>query len=257
MPSARSQRWTQSEQDRIRATSFGAVAADYVRARPDYPLEAAIWMTGDSPIRVLDVGAGTGKFTSVLGRVGHDVVACEPLREMAAAITEAVPNAAVARGRAEKLPFAAGSFEAVTSAQAFHWFDPTKALAEMARVLQLGGVATLVWNLRDESVGWVKEMSSIIGSEELELDDPWHQAFTAAESFGPLARATFSYAQSLTLDDLLALVRSRSVWATSSPPDQKEMLDRITRLVQETGSLDPGAIELPYKTYAFKAERRR
>ena len=62
---------------------------------------------------------------------------------------------AVVAGTAEALPLAAGSVDAVTVAQAFHWFDAEAAFAELARVLRPGGRVGLIWNARDRHVGWV------------------------------------------------------------------------------------------------------
>ncbi len=49
----------------------------------------------------------------------------------------------------EALPLANRSVDAVTVAQAFHWFDARRALAEIARVLRPGGAALV--DERDES----------------------------------------------------------------------------------------------------------
>jgi len=49
-----------------RATSFGSVAADYAALRPGYPADAVAFLLGDSPRRVLDLGAG-GIMTSCPG----------------------------------------------------------------------------------------------------------------------------------------------------------------------------------------------
>ena len=54
-------------------------------------------------------------------------------------------------------------------AQAWHWFDPERAIKRgrpgaAARAAASG----LVWNTRDERLGWVKDLGRIIGHE----DDP-------------------------------------------------------------------------------------
>src|SRR5262245_22487525 len=65
-----------------RARSFGSVAGEYERARPGYPVDAVRWLVGDTPCRVVDLGAGTGKLTRGLVALGHDVTAVEPSEEM-------------------------------------------------------------------------------------------------------------------------------------------------------------------------------
>jgi SAM-dependent methyltransferase len=201
------------------------------------------------------VGAGTGKLTEVLVGLGHRVHACEPIAEMAALLAANIPEAAVARGRAEDLPYRDQSFDAVTVAQAFHWFDPIPSLEEMARVIAGGGVLSLVWNLRDTSAGLGARMSDIIGAERIDADEPWREAVAASRHFGVLEEAEFSYEQTLTLAELLALVRSRSVWATATPELQYTMLNEITRLIEGVDGIDPAAITLLYKTMAFRTIR--
>ena len=66
------------ERLRARRLSFGPAAQLYERVRPSYPAEAARWILGESSLRVVDLGAGTGKFSRLLASLGHDVVAVEP-----------------------------------------------------------------------------------------------------------------------------------------------------------------------------------
>ena len=66
-----------------------------------------------------------------------------------------VPGVPMLSTTAEDLAFRAGSLDAVTVAQAFHWFDHDRAIADLARVLRVGGRVGLVWNARDRSVDWV------------------------------------------------------------------------------------------------------
>ncbi len=88
--------------------------------------------------RVLDVGCGTGLLTRrILGELGPQrVVGCDFSRGMLRRASRNGPGLAWVRGDAQRLPFAARSFDAVVSTEAFHWFpDQKAALGEFARVL--------------------------------------------------------------------------------------------------------------------------
>ena len=61
-----------------RAASFARVADAYERARPGYPADAVLWLAGETPCDVVDLGAGTGKLTRSLAALGHHIVAVEP-----------------------------------------------------------------------------------------------------------------------------------------------------------------------------------
>ena len=71
------------------------------------------------------------------------------------------PGSPVVGGDSRAVPVAAGTMDAVVAAQAFHWFDPVAALAEIARVLRPGGWLALIWNERDESDPMVAELVRI------------------------------------------------------------------------------------------------
>jgi len=134
------------------APSFARTAAAYERSRPGYAPAAVAYLVEQldlAPGRVvLDLGAGTGKLARQLVSSGARVVAVEPLAEMRALVPagiEALP------GTAEAIPLPDASVDAVTVAQAFHWFDEDAARAEMRRVLRPGGALALVSNRRDET----------------------------------------------------------------------------------------------------------
>ena len=84
---------------------------------------------------VLDLAAGTGKLTRLLVPTGAHVVAVEPVPAMRALLTDVD----ALDGTAEAIPLPDASVDAVTVGQAFHWFDPPTALAEIDRVLRPGG----------------------------------------------------------------------------------------------------------------------
>jgi SAM-dependent methyltransferase len=133
---------------------FGPLAEEYARFRPSYPealFDSLFARIGEPLGTVLDVGAGTGKATgSLIGR-GARVAALEPNRAM---LAKAAGRLAGAEGwlgavaaRAEGLPIASESISSVTVAQAFHWLEPERALAEFARVLRPGGLLAVTWNV--------------------------------------------------------------------------------------------------------------
>lgn len=116
---------------------------------------------GDEPIRVLDIGCGTGLFAARVrealpkARVcGVDLVAGmlargrERWRKLAG-------HASPVQGDSERLPFASGAFDVVTCANSFHHYPrQDRAVAEMRRVLRPGGCLMLIDGYRDAPYGW-------------------------------------------------------------------------------------------------------
>ncbi len=88
--------------------------------------------------RVLDVGCGTGLLAARIRRElpGSTVIGCDFSRGMLAEADASRRADALVQGSALALPFASGSFDAVVSTEAFHWFpDQGSALREFSRVL--------------------------------------------------------------------------------------------------------------------------
>lgn len=135
------------------AVSFGAAAAAYAEHRPDYALAAARWALEPAPgLRVLDLGAGTGKLTFALLALGADVVAVEPDTAMLNQLRRALPGVHALSGSAESIPLPTASVDAVLAGNAMHWFDMAVAGAEIARVLAPGGILAGLWNVMDDRV---------------------------------------------------------------------------------------------------------
>jgi SAM-dependent methyltransferase len=142
-----------------RARSFGPAAAEYARYRPGYPRAAVEWalqpVLGGQRVRLLDLGAGTGKLTAALMEFGP-VIAVEPDPGMLGELRVRYPAADARAGSAEEIPVPDSSVDAILVGQAWHWFDHAKALAEAARVLRSGGVLAALWNTEDTSAEWVR-----------------------------------------------------------------------------------------------------
>ena len=111
---------------------------------------------------MLDLAAGTGKLTRLLVDTGTRIVAVEPADGMRRRLEEELPGVEALAGTAEAIPLGDESVDAVTIAQAFHWFDGDAALAEIHRVLVPGGRLGLVWNGREEPEPWQKQLGEIM-----------------------------------------------------------------------------------------------
>ncbi|MGK5743209.1 class I SAM-dependent methyltransferase [Micromonospora sp. URMC 103] len=244
--------------DHTHALSFGAAAADYDRFRPRYPEAALRWALDGltAPARVVDLGAGTGKLTRGVLALGHDVVPVEPDPGMRAQLDAATPGTTALAGSAEGLPLPDGDADAVLVGQAYHWFDRERAHAEIARVLRPGGTFAPVWNTRDERVDWVAEMSRIahLGDNAGSVVDRYADFGPA---FEPVEVGEFTHTTTLTPDDLLGLVRTRSYWLTASAED-RERVDRALRDLLATHPQLAGreTVALPYQTVVLRSRRR-
>ena len=232
------------------AESFRLVADVYERSRPEYPDGAVSWLVGDEPLDVVDLGAGTGKLTRSLARLGHRVTAVEPLPEMLDQLRAAVPGVTALEGSAEAIPLDDASVDAVTCAQAFHWFDHPAAIAEMARVLRPGGHAALVWNARDDRVPWIAELSAAIGAETVN-DLDVSPEFDASGLFEPVEQADFDHAQPLDRESLRELVLSRSYCAMRTPEEREPIIAEVDAIF-DRHAVD-GLLTILYVTVCFRA----
>jgi SAM-dependent methyltransferase len=236
-----------------RRSSFGAAADLYDRIRPSYPADAVRWLFGDEPRRVVDLGAGTGIFSRLLASLGHEVIAVEPDDGMRAKLAATSPGVAALAGSAESIPCPDESVDAVVAAQAYHWFDHDAAHAEIARVLRMGGVFGPIWNVRDESVEWVVDLSRHASLEDgSDSVREWEVRRGFGPHFGPVESAQFHHWTLHTADTLVALVQSRSYYLTADDATR----ERIESAVRELASRLPEAFELPYVTVAYRATRR-
>lgn len=246
----------------VSEAGFRGDMSGYERGRPSYPADAVRWLVEGLRVRegqaVVDVGAGTGKFTRLLVATGAQLTAVEPSAAMRAEFTRAVPEVRVLEGSATLLPFADASVDAVLVAQAFHWFDVPQATAELARVLKPSGGLGLIWNERDASVPWVAQLNAIFGWEQRErrgvpftVEVDWREVFEAQAHprLRRLERFVTSYRQPLDADTLVLRVLSTSYLA-SADDDEKARVEAAVRALTRDF---PAQFELPYITMAYRS----
>lgn len=115
----------------------------------------------DRPIRVLDVGCGTGQFAERMRSAlpNAQIVGIDLVQGMLSKGHDRwrlhASHVAPVQGDSERLPFASGSFDVVTCANSFHHYPhQDRAILEMKRVLRPGGRLILVDGYRDAPYGW-------------------------------------------------------------------------------------------------------
>jgi SAM-dependent methyltransferase len=252
-----------------RGSSFGAVAGTYAELRPDYPADAVRWCLapahrGTGSLRVLDLGAGTGKLTAVLTALGADVTAVEPDPAMLGELRRAQPAVRTLPGTAEEIPLPDASVDAVLCGQAMHWFDMARALPEIARVLVPGGALGGLWNSDDDRVPWVAGLQEAAeGAASPSLSRRRREAVSwGPEQFGlalfsPTERAEFPNAQRLTADALASLVGTHSKILIMAPAERARVLGKVRAYLASRPEAANGQFELPMVTSVIRAVRVR
>ncbi len=246
------------------AAGFSAGAATYAAGRPEYPTEIEGWLRDDLHLgpgkAALDLGAGAGKFLSRLRAVGATLAAVEPVPEMLQILMAANPDVTATAGTAERIPLADGAMDAVVCAQSFHWFASPAALAEIRRVLKIGGALGLIWNVRDESLDWVAALTRIMAPYE--GDTPrfssgrWREVFPA-DGFSPLEERRFAHAHVGPPERVIVdRVLSTSFISALSAAERDGVAARVRALIAATPALMGRAeVAFPYQTRAFRCLR--
>ncbi|HEY7004408.1 MAG TPA: methyltransferase domain-containing protein [Gaiellaceae bacterium] len=247
------------------ARGFELAPKPYEIGRPSYPREAIDRLVAELGIapgtRVLDLAAGTGKLTRRLAPTGAEIVVVEPVEAMRAALSASLADIEAFSGTAEAIPLPAGSVDAVTVGQAFHWFDGDAALAEIHRVLRRGGRLGLIWNVKDESVDWIEKLGGIMesyrGDAPRVASGAWKGAFERTSLFTPLERARYSFVHEADFAAVVARVTSVSFIAALPPAEFAHVVDQVRELLathpQTRGRT---TFEIPYRTGVYWCERR-
>lgn len=242
------------------ALGFQAASTAYDRGRPSYPPESVAWLISSLKISgsstVADLGAGTGKFTSLFADRCDRILAIEPVEGMRRRFVQSHMGIPLLAGKAEAIPLARRSVDAVVCAQAFHWFDAPRVLEEIHRILKPDGRLGLIWNVRDESVPWMAKLTAIVdvyaGNTPRYRDGKWREAFEQSTLFTPLQEAHFQHAQRGSVETVLDRVASISFIAALPDSKRNDVLAKVRELLSRD-VLTQGAdeIEFPYVTHAL------
>jgi SAM-dependent methyltransferase len=233
------------------ARSFGSVAQRYDRYRPGYATAAVVWALGERPLRVADIGAGTGILTRLLQRLGHQVIAVEPDDLMRGRLAEVSPGSTALAGTAEDIPLPDRSVDAVVAGQAYHWFDAVRAPAEIARILRPDGVFAALWNDADLSAPWTVRFMEII--DGVGAADGARPRSDFGKLFGPVLTAEFRHEIWLTPDELVALATTRSPYLVASALGKEQLVAAVRQLIAGSELAGRERFPMPHVTQVHRA----
>lgn len=242
---------------RLGRVGFESGADVYERARPGYPDAAVAHLVGRAGIGpgrlIVDLAAGTGKFTRQLLALGATCLAIEPSATMREVFVRTVPDTPVIGATAEQIPIASGTVDTVIAAQAFHWFEAPTSLAEIARVLRPGGWLGLIWNERDESDPVIAELVRVSKWDRFApypADRDFGADVTRSRLFGPVERTRFNWVQWVDRETFVEQVASRSYVRVLAPPERQTLLDEVAAF--GAGLAEP--IPISYRTSLYCAQ---
>ena len=244
---------------------YEAGVEHYQRGRPTYPDDAVTYLVKELAIvdgrDVVELGAGTGKFTELIAYTGARINAVEPVPAMRSALERNCPTVSVLDGAAEAIPVPDASADAVIAAQSFHWFDGDRALPEIHRVLRPEGALGMIWNVRDEASDWSERLTAIF--DRLAGEDApryrsgrWREAFGRSELFGPLHHRLAYHVHHVTPEAFLDRVLSVSYVAVASEDERARVRAEVDELIATDPELGGDEIAMPYRTDVFWTRRR-
>ncbi|KAI9724431.1 MAG: hypothetical protein M1812_000499 [Candelaria pacifica] len=145
-------------------------ASSYDQNRPSYPPEAVdkllthLYLNDMPEAQIVDLAAGTGKFTELLAnrKEGYEIIAIEPHEAMRRELEKKELKGVVVKdGYAAHIPLEDQSVDAVIASQPINkrWvsmltgvgvrFANDEALKEIHRIIRQAGVFGMIWNVED------------------------------------------------------------------------------------------------------------
>ncbi|QRW00130.1 methyltransferase domain protein [Ceratobasidium sp. AG-Ba] len=248
----------------------------YDNARPSYPQEAlaALYTSipkHEEPLKIAELGSGTGLFTRALlahptfGPAVGELRAIEPSEGMRQTFEARTKDA-----RAKTLPgdFLNTGVDDGWADLAFHWCpDYDKAMAEFARILKPKGIVAFIWNLEDrERSPWVAKIRDLIevyeqGSPQFRLG--WWKAVFDTPSykanFQPAESKTWDYTVPTTIQGVHNRAFSKSYVAVLQPPESDKVHKGIDEILSNSEKewIDEkaGVFKYHYETFLYIMRR--
>lgn len=200
--------------------TFGNLAAHYQKARQGFPshvfdLLDAQFDVPVPPIKILDVGCGTGIATRQLCARGYDIVGADIDTEMITIAQRENDRIPYYVAPTSALPFPDALFAGVTAFSSLHWFADTASLREISRVLKPHG--TFITVNKNDVAGFKAAYRSVLAQF---IDAPLPNAkahydpaaLLGMNGFSDVERHVFPVEERYAVDEALAYLYSVSLW---------------------------------------------
>ncbi len=225
----------------------------YARYRPAYPRKLIDVLKNSCQLKsgavIADIGSGTGIFSRLLLENGFRVFAVEPnapMRHYAEQTLSGYPGFTSRSGSAENTALADESMDAVTAAQAFHWFETEPTIAEINRILRPNGLLALIWNERKVEINqFHKAYEAALLKYCSEYDAVNHKQFTMKKirQIFPdkqITRYHFENFQLFDLPSLTGRLESSSYCPQAQDKNYQPLMDALKNIFdrfQESGRI--------------------
>ncbi|WP_426182747.1 class I SAM-dependent methyltransferase [Microbacterium sp. TWP3-1-2b2] len=234
------------------AKSFESIGEEYDRFRPGFPDAAAAEILPARVGSVVDLGAGTGKFTQRLVTRADRVVAVEPSVAMLDVLRAKLPDVEAIVAGAESMPLPDSSVDAVTVAQAFHWFDRETACAEIARVLVPGGTLGLLWNHSDPDCAWDRACHRVAHPAVTDEDATTDSAAEELPGFTFERRTEIAWSENITRADYISRWLTVSSFLVAEEETRAQMVAQLEAILDaHPQTAGQSQFALPMRTDVF------
>jgi SAM-dependent methyltransferase len=255
---------------RERSKLFDREAERYDRYRPSYPDALIDDLLGPKPegLDVLDVGCGTGIASRLIAQRGAKVLGVDVAPRMADIARRHGIDVEISAF--EDWNPAGGSFDRVTSAQAWHWLNLPVATAKAAAVLQPGGRLCLIWNAgfpSDDLADALDEVYRTVlpsgvhtvfsgyaanrSTDARSGLDRELAAIAAAPDLGAPTERWFPWTKTYERDQWLEQLLSRSDHTALDPPVRDLLFEAIGAAIDDVG----GSFVMNFETVLITAIR--
>ena len=178
--------------------------------------------------------------------------------EAVAALSDRLGTRLHVAGQVESLPYLSCHFDVVTASANLHRFAPGLALSEIARVLKPGGALAVAYNVRDDTVPWVKRLAAILRqadpsamSGDFGLVSLEH--VNASPYFGEVSHHDFRNWVPIGRAGLITMVERRPETAGLEPAAREHLLAEVGALY-DSSARPPEPLLLPYRAACWRAQ---
>lgn len=228
----------------MKRNNFDALSKDYDAARRGYPAELFKYLKTmiHKEDQILDVGCGTGISTRQLKRYGFKAIGSDKGVEMIRIAKKHGDGISYVVAPANKLPFHKSQFDIITAFTAFHWFDDTKSVNEIKRVLKKGGIFIAVQKTlaksKDQRIEKLQRGQRVImdryfGAKSDAAKNHNAVAVLKKNGFVRIRRHPFYFQEKYTLAQAMLRIKSMSNWNLLSGAQREKYYTDIYNLYKK------------------------